>query len=38
MALYKEILYLIEQEVLIVEDTDDIISWGPGLRGEGDGS
>ncbi|MGN6629976.1 MAG: 3-hydroxyacyl-CoA dehydrogenase NAD-binding domain-containing protein, partial [Candidatus Nitrosocosmicus sp.] len=32
MALYKEILYLIEQQVLSVEDADDIVSWGPGLR------
>ncbi len=31
-ALYKEVLYLIEQGVLSVEDTDAAVSWGPGLR------
>ena len=31
-ALYREILYLIEQGVLSVEDADDAVSWGPGLR------
>jgi 3-hydroxyacyl-CoA dehydrogenase len=31
-ALYKEILYLIEQDVLDVADADDAVSWGPGLR------
>jgi 3-hydroxyacyl-CoA dehydrogenase len=31
-ALYKEVLYLIEQEVLGVSDADDAVSWGPGLR------
>jgi carnitine 3-dehydrogenase len=31
-ALYKEILYLIEQDVLGVTDADDAVSWGPGLR------
>ncbi len=32
IALYKEILYLIEQDVLSVADADDAVSWGPGLR------
>ena len=31
-ALYKEVLYLIEQGVLSVADADDAVSWGPGLR------
>src|SRR6267378_3328620 len=31
-ALYREMLYLIEEGVLSVEDTDDAVSWGPGLR------
>ena len=31
-ALYKEVLYLIEQGVLSVTDADDAVSWGPGLR------
>lgn len=31
-ALYREILYLIEQGVLSVEDADAAVSWGPGLR------
>jgi 3-hydroxyacyl-CoA dehydrogenase len=31
-ALYKEVLYLIEQDVLGVADVDDAVSWGPGLR------
>src|SRR5262245_8904594 len=31
-ALYREIMYLIEQGVLSVEDADDAVSWGPGLR------
>jgi len=31
-ALYREILYLIEQGVLDVADADDAVSWGPGLR------
>src|SRR6201993_330290 len=31
-ALYKEMLYLIEQGVLSVEDTDAAVSYGPGLR------
>jgi carnitine 3-dehydrogenase len=31
-ALYQEMLYLIEQGVLSVEDTDAAVSYGPGLR------
>jgi carnitine 3-dehydrogenase len=31
-ALYKEMLYLIEQGVLSVEDADVAVSYGPGLR------
>jgi 3-hydroxyacyl-CoA dehydrogenase len=31
-ALYREVLYLIEQGVLGVADADDAVSWGPGLR------
>jgi len=31
-ALYREVLYLIEQDVLSVADADDAVSWGPGLR------
>src|SRR5712671_961596 len=31
-ALYKEIMYLIEQGVLSVEDTDAAVCYGPGLR------
>ena len=31
-ALYREVVYLIEQEVLDVADSDDAVSWGPGLR------
>jgi 3-hydroxyacyl-CoA dehydrogenase len=31
-ALYREVLYLIEQGVLSVEDSDAAVSWGPGLR------
>ena len=31
-ALYREILYLIEQGVLNVAEADDAVSWGPGLR------
>ncbi len=31
-ALYREILYLVEQGVLSVADADDAVSWGPGLR------
>src|SRR5260370_2554898 len=33
-ALYREIVYLIEQGVLNVEDSDTAVSWGPGLRWE----
>lgn len=32
IALYREVLYLIEQDVLSVSDVDDAVSWGPGLR------
>jgi 3-hydroxyacyl-CoA dehydrogenase len=31
-ALYREMLYIIEQGVLSVEDTDAAVSYGPGLR------
>jgi 3-hydroxyacyl-CoA dehydrogenase len=31
-ALYREIVYLIEQGMLSVEDADAAVSWGPGLR------
>jgi 3-hydroxyacyl-CoA dehydrogenase len=31
-ALYREMLYLIEQRVLSVEDMDAAVSYGPGLR------
>jgi carnitine 3-dehydrogenase len=31
-ALYREMLYLIEQGVLSVEDTDGAVCYGPGLR------
>jgi 3-hydroxyacyl-CoA dehydrogenase len=31
-ALYREVLYLIEQGVLSVTDADDAVSFGPGLR------
>lgn len=31
-ALYREVLYLIEQGVLTVADADAAVSWGPGLR------
>jgi len=31
-ALYREMLYLIQQGVLSVEDTDAAVSYGPGLR------
>jgi 3-hydroxyacyl-CoA dehydrogenase len=31
-ALYREVMYLIQQEVLSVEDADDAVSYGPGLR------
>ena len=32
VALFKEVLYLIEQDVLSVSDADAAVSWGPGLR------
>jgi 3-hydroxyacyl-CoA dehydrogenase/sugar lactone lactonase YvrE len=32
IALYKEIMYLIQQGVLSVSDADDAVSYGPGLR------
>ena len=31
-ALYREMLYIIEQDILSVEDTDACVSYGPGLR------
>ena len=31
-ALYKEIMHLIQEGVLSVEDADDAVSYGPGLR------
>src|SRR3954451_24666610 len=31
-ALYREVMYLIQQGVLSVTDADDAVSWGPGLR------
>jgi 3-hydroxyacyl-CoA dehydrogenase len=31
-ALYREVVYLIEQGMLSVEDADAAVSWGPGLR------
>ncbi|MHB8814396.1 MAG: 3-hydroxyacyl-CoA dehydrogenase NAD-binding domain-containing protein [Steroidobacteraceae bacterium] len=31
-ALYKEVLYMIQQGVLSVEDADTAVSYGPGLR------
>lgn len=32
LALYREVLYLIQQGVLSVSEADDAVSWGPGLR------
>ncbi|HEY6804918.1 MAG TPA: 3-hydroxyacyl-CoA dehydrogenase NAD-binding domain-containing protein [Pyrinomonadaceae bacterium] len=32
IALYKEVMYLIEQGILNVSDADDAVSYGPGLR------
>jgi 3-hydroxyacyl-CoA dehydrogenase len=32
IALYKEVLYLIQQGVLGVSEADAAVSWGPGLR------
>lgn len=31
-ALYREVVYLIQAGVLDVSDSDDAVSWGPGLR------
>ena len=31
-ALYREVMYLIQQDVLSVEDADVAVSYGPGLR------
>ena len=31
-ALYREVVHLIDQGVLDVPDSDDAVSWGPGLR------
>lgn len=31
-ALYREVMYLIDNGVLGVADADDAVSWGPGLR------
>ena len=31
-ALYREVLYLVSQDVISVSDIDDAVSWGPGLR------
>ena len=31
-ALYREVVYLIEQGMFSVEDADAAVSWGPGLR------
>jgi 3-hydroxyacyl-CoA dehydrogenase len=31
-ALYREVVYLIQQDVLSVADADAAVSWGPGLR------
>src|SRR6201989_3431159 len=31
-ALYREVVYLVEQGVLDVADSDAAVSWGPGLR------
>src|SRR5215471_11454324 len=31
-ALYREVMYLIQQGVLSVEEADDAVSYGPGLR------
>ena len=32
IALYKEVMYLIQHDVLSVSDADDAVSYGPGLR------
>jgi 3-hydroxyacyl-CoA dehydrogenase len=31
-ALYREVMYLIQQGILSVADADDVVSYGPGLR------
>lgn len=31
-ALYREVVYLVQDGVLDVADSDDAVSWGPGLR------
>ena len=31
-ALYREVVYVIQQGILDVADADDAVSWGPGLR------
>jgi 3-hydroxyacyl-CoA dehydrogenase len=31
-ALYREVLYLVNEGVISVADIDDAVSWGPGLR------
>lgn len=31
-ALYREVVYLVQEGVLDVADSDDAVSWGPGLR------
>ena len=31
-AIYREVVYLIEQDILSVADADAAVSWGPGLR------
>jgi carnitine 3-dehydrogenase len=31
-ALYREMVYLIQQDVLSVQDADAAVTWGPGLR------
>ena len=31
-ALYREVMYLIEQDVLSVAEADNAVSWGPGFR------
>ena len=31
-ALYREVMYLIQQGVLTVADADDVVTYGPGLR------
>ena len=32
LALYREVLYLVDQDVLSVADADAAVCWGPGLR------